>query len=241
MAGLWVGELALRGIFHSFAALVGLRGYRLPDMEAMEQAAHVHYDVGLRGGEGHLEVAKLILNVAQHKAHMTLSVKPFACMPSSGVSDGVQSLITERFPDAIFCPVETSGDGAVNFYSRIQMYLFKARLRAGQEFESALEQHELTRDEVAAYVAKTKYAKGLTMPPHGVAGSGADLVHEVAPFVKKGRWGRARLHVEKRIDAARDFAEHEGKWALRTGKSMAPYLPALGLWVASEVRDYVRG
>jgi predicted nucleotide-binding protein (sugar kinase/HSP70/actin superfamily) len=240
MAGLWVGELALRGIFHSFAALVGLRGYRLPDMEAMEQAAHAHYDVGLRGGEGHLEVAKLMLNVAQHKAHMTLSVKPFACMPSSGVSDGVQSLITERFPAAIFCPVETSGDGAVNFYSRVQMYLFKARLRAEQEFEAALAEHGVTREEVAAYVASTKYANGLEQPPHRVAGSAADLVHEVAPFVKKGRWGRARLHVEKRVESARDFAAHEGQWALRTARSMAPYLPALGLWVAGEVKDYVR-
>ncbi len=60
---------------------------------------------------------------------MTLSVKPFGCMPSAGVSDGVQSAITEKFPGTIFCPVETSGDGRVNFYSRVQMYLFKARSR----------------------------------------------------------------------------------------------------------------
>ena len=29
---------------------------------------------------------------------MTLSVKPFGCMPSAGVSDGVQSMITEKYP-----------------------------------------------------------------------------------------------------------------------------------------------
>jgi predicted nucleotide-binding protein (sugar kinase/HSP70/actin superfamily) len=58
---------------------------------------------------------------------MTVSVKPFGCMPSSGVSDGVQSLITARFPGTIYCAVETSGDGATNFYSRVQMYMFKAR------------------------------------------------------------------------------------------------------------------
>ena len=61
---------------------------------------------------------------------MTLSVKPFGCMPSSGVSDGVQSIITEKYPEAIFCPIETNGDGAVNVYSRVQMMLFKARLAA---------------------------------------------------------------------------------------------------------------
>lgn len=241
MAGLWLGELALRGMFHGFAALVGLHGYELPDMEAMEEAAHGYYDVGLRGGEGHLEVAKLILNVVHQKAHMTLSVKPFACMPSSGVSDGVQSLITERFPEALFCPVETSGDGAVNFYSRIHMVLFKARLRAEREFELALGQYGVTREELAEYVRTTKYANGLTKPPHRVAGSGAELVHEVAPFLKRGRWGRAKLHAERRIEALGRFAQHDGKWALRTAKSMAPYLPALAEWLASEARDYARG
>ena len=67
---------------------------------------------------------------------MTLSVKPFGCMPSAGVSDGVQSAITEKFPGTIFCPVETSGDGRVNFYSRVQMYLFKAKQAAIAELRA---------------------------------------------------------------------------------------------------------
>jgi len=239
MAGLWMGELALRSIFHTFAALVGLRGYQLPDMETIADTGHSHYNVNLRGGEGHLEVAKLILNVAHQKAHMTLSVKPFGCMPSSGVSDGVQSVITELYPDAIFCPVETNGDGAVNFYSRVQMYLFKARLRASGEFEAALKQHDVTAEEVAAYVATTKYKNGLVKAPHKVAGSGADLVHEVAPFVKKGPLGRAVLHAQRRVEAVQRFAKKDGKWAVRSAKSMAPYLPALAQWIATEARDYV--
>src|SRR5689334_23770880 len=37
----------------------------------------------LRGGEGHMEVGKLIQNVAYSKVNMTLSVKPFGCMPRS--------------------------------------------------------------------------------------------------------------------------------------------------------------
>ena len=53
-------------------------------------------------------------------------------MPSSGVSDGVQSLITELYPQAHLLPIETSGDGAVNFYSRVQMYLFKAKQLAAE-------------------------------------------------------------------------------------------------------------
>ena len=38
-----------------------------------------------------MEVGKLIQNVAKSKVNMTVSVKPFGCMPSSSVSDGVQS------------------------------------------------------------------------------------------------------------------------------------------------------
>jgi len=38
--------------------------------------------------------------------------------------------VLNRLPQAIFCPVETSGDGEVNFQSRVLMYLFKARRRA---------------------------------------------------------------------------------------------------------------
>lgn len=45
----------------------------------------------------------------------------------------VQSAVTEQYPEAIFYPVEASGDGAVNFYSRLQTSPFKARQRAAAE------------------------------------------------------------------------------------------------------------
>ncbi len=56
-------------------------------------------------------------------------------MPSSAVSDGIQSLVTNRFPEANFLSIETSGEGAANFYSRVQMALFKAKQLAKEEFE----------------------------------------------------------------------------------------------------------
>src|SRR5215472_3896401 len=99
-----------------------------------------------------MEVGKLIMNVVESKAHMTLSVKPFGCMPSAGVSDGVQSAITEKFPGTIFCPVETSGDGRVNFYSRVQMYLFKAKQAAIAEYDQALSDLGITREDVRAFL-----------------------------------------------------------------------------------------
>src|SRR5437016_14463033 len=113
-------------------------------MDQVADTAKDFYNNYLRGGEGHMEVGKLILNVQKKKATMTLSVKPFGCMPSSGVSDGVQSYITEKFPGTIFCPIETSGDGAVNVYSRVQMMLFKARLAAEAEYGKALAETGLT-------------------------------------------------------------------------------------------------
>lgn len=133
---LWIAERSLRFMFRLFARSAGLSHDTLPDMDAIARLAHPHYHVELRGGEGHMEVGKLIEIVRNQKAHMVLSVKPFGCLPSSGVSDGVQSAVLSQHPEAVFCAVETTGDGAVNFQSRIQMHLFKARRRARQEFEA---------------------------------------------------------------------------------------------------------
>src|SRR6476646_6594142 len=101
-------------------------------------------------------------------------------MPSSGVSDGVQSLVQARYPGTIFCAVETSGDGATNFYSRIQMYMFKARIAAEEELQRAFAETGLTREEVQAFLEKNpKYASPLHHPPHHVATSAANLVYEM--------------------------------------------------------------
>src|SRR6202012_4675139 len=137
--------------FSAFALPLGLFDYHLPDMELVAVVAKDYYSNDLRGGEGHMEVGKLIVNVVMGKAHITVSVKPFGCMPSSGVSDGVQSLITARYPGTIFCAVETSGDGATNFYSRVQMYMLKARLAAEKELARAYEESGLTEAEVRAF------------------------------------------------------------------------------------------
>lgn len=133
-----VGEKVVRAMFQFYAKLLGLYYYDLPNMDEIAQYAHNYYDNHNRGGEGHMEVGKLLLNVTKNKANMTISVKPFGCMPSSGISDGIQSFITEKYPEAIFLPIETTGDGAVNVYSRVQMMLFKAKQAANKEYEEAL-------------------------------------------------------------------------------------------------------
>jgi len=180
MASLWAGEKVLRGLFQTFAKSMGLYDYKLADMNQIAEISHAFYDNNLRGGEGHMEVGKLIQNVAYSKVNMTLSVKPFGCMPSSSVSDGIQSMITELYPQGIFLPIETNGDGAVNVYSRVQMQLFKAKQLAQKEVDKALADVGMTMDEVRAYLKKhPSLNSAFHRSPHMAGCSTADLVYEV--------------------------------------------------------------
>ena len=180
MWGLRAADWFVRGLFHTYATILGLRRYHLPDMEHIAEISHRFYDNSLRGGEGHMEVGKLIHNVVDQKVNMTLSIKPFGCMPSSAVSDGVQSLITELYPSAIFLPIETNGDGAVNVYSRVQMQLFKARQAAEKEVQDALLQTGWTIQEFKNRVSRHPR---LTSATHCSAHAGActalDLLGDV--------------------------------------------------------------
>jgi hypothetical protein len=202
MASLAAADFAVRGMFQTFAYAIGLHGYHLPDMDFLAKISHEYYNNDIRGGEGHMEVGKLIMNVVSSKAHMTLSVKPFGCMPSAGVSDGVQSAITEKFPGTIFCPVETSGDGRVNFYSRVQMYLFKAKQSASGEYERVLAELGITKQQVQVFLASNpRFASPLNHAPHHAAGTAADLAAQVAPYITMSRWERWRA---KPLQMARD-------------------------------------
>ncbi len=207
-AMLRLAELGLRAGFVAFATPAGLHHYPLPDMDKVAEVADAFYSNDLRGGEGHMEVGKLILNAVNNKAHVTVSVKPFGCMPSSGVSDGVQSLIVAKYPGTIYCAVETSGDGATNFYSRVQMYMFKARIAAEEELKRAYETTGVTEAEVRAFLAShPKYASPLHHSPHVAAGSAANLVHEVAPLIKLTRVERATLAAKRTASSVAGIAK----------------------------------
>jgi predicted nucleotide-binding protein (sugar kinase/HSP70/actin superfamily) len=220
--GLWAGDKALRIAFQTFAHVGGFYGYHLADMDEVADVAAPFYNNDLRGGEGHMEVGKLIINVVKSKATMTLSVKPFGCMPSSSVSDGVQSLITERYPGTIYCAVETSGDGAVNFQSRVQMYLFKARQAAAEDFENALKTTGMTVEKLRAFLkANPKYAAGLHKSPHFAASTPADLVHEVAEIVDLSPTERVLHQAKKAALGGWSFLTQAAKDAPETTKSAA--------------------
>jgi hypothetical protein len=217
LLGLFVADTAIRAAFHTFGAAIGYRGYHLPDMDQIAETANAYYNNQVRGGEGHMEVGKFILNVLHNKAHMTLSVKPFGCMPSSGVSDGVQSLITSKYPQSIFCAIETSGDGKVNVQSRVQMFLFKARLAAQREYGELLAKLGVTAEDVRAFNAKhPALASGLHRAPHAAAGTAADRLAEIAPYLGKSE-------AEIRVLRAKDLA----KRAVSAAKALPATLATL--------------
>jgi hypothetical protein len=181
--------------------------------------SHAFYDNNLRGGEGHMEVGKLILNVAKSKVNMTLSVKPFGCMPSSSVSDGVQSLITEMYPDGLFLPIETNGDGAVNVYSRVQMQLFKAKQIAQREVDQELEKAGLTMEEVHMYLKRyPRLQHAFHKSPHVAGCTAADLVAEVGR--RKSRISSLRDKV-RRLMTYRTRRASERSWLVNVARTAA--------------------
>ena len=252
LAILAIADKLVRAIFKSFATTAGLHDYHLADMDEVARVSSEHYNNQLRGGEGHMEVGKLILNVMHNKAHMTLTVKPFGCMPSSGVSDGIQSAITERLPQAIFCAVETSGDGRVNFYSRVQMFLFKAKLAAKEELEKTYAQYGLTEAQVRAWLERhPKYLSSLHKAPHRVAGSGADLIHEIAPLMTMMPLQRAVRRVREAIDAARRAPAAAAKLREQAAGKLPPLVakarkewtasePAIKAWATAKIAEKTR-
>jgi predicted nucleotide-binding protein (sugar kinase/HSP70/actin superfamily) len=124
---LWLADRTLRSLYWSYAAMIGLPERSFGSMDKLARLAERYYDLHLRGGEGHLEVAKFLDAAHRRSAQLVISVKPFGCLPSSGVSDGVQWLVKSKHPAIAFTTIETTGDAAVVAYSRIQMELFKAR------------------------------------------------------------------------------------------------------------------
>jgi predicted nucleotide-binding protein (sugar kinase/HSP70/actin superfamily) len=237
--GLWAGDKALRGLFHTFAYTLGLYDYTLPNMDKIAEISHQYYNNDLRGGEGHMEVGKLILNTLGKKAHMTLSVKPFGCMPSAGVSDGVQSAITEKFPGTIYCPVETSGDGRVNFYSRVQMYLFKAKQAAAKEYEEVLAANGITHEQFTTFLETTpRFNSALHKAPHVHSGSAADLIEQVAPYITMTRAQRWQNRLTKFGTKTVDLAKKSPHMVVSVAQKTVTEMPGLVAKVKEDIAIY---
>jgi predicted nucleotide-binding protein (sugar kinase/HSP70/actin superfamily) len=178
---LTLAQIAFRAWHNLYRLALGFSTEPLPDQGKLVEYSRAYYNTHLGGGEGHLEVGKNVMATKDKHAHMVVSLKPFGCMPST-MSDGVQSRVVSDYKDAIFLPVETSGDSEVNVKSRVQMKLYEAKMKTRQEFADVLEAHNVTVDQVREYAQKhPKYRESLLKLPHhhGIS-KASNLVAEVA-------------------------------------------------------------
>lgn len=114
----------------------------LLDLPALAEMARKHYHPEIFGGEGNLEIAEAIHLAQEDAVDGFISSKPFGCMPSSGVSDGVQAKILSMFPELNFLSIETSGDNDVSILSRVSMLLLKAKQRHAAKKERVVGDQE---------------------------------------------------------------------------------------------------
>ena len=205
-------KMYFRGRYDKYRKLLGMKPFALPDQKKIHKLAQQYYNIDLRGGEGHMEVGKNIYSVLEKKAHMVISVKPFGCMPSTQ-SDGVQSKVVNDYPECIFIPIETSGDGEVNIKSRVQMKLYEAKVRCREEFARVLEGYGFTVEQFRDYVDKhPELNKALVSLPHEEVGVASNLLHMVAKKMKVHYSKKADklMSVEECERLAREAAQAEG-------------------------------
>ena len=119
-------------------------------------------------------------------------------------------------------PIETNGDGAVNVYSRVQMFLFKARQAARAELDEQLKQHGVSIADMRAYLASKRWrGSSLFYPRHGTVGStAANLVQHIAADVKKKAGGKI-LDLGKRLLRRTSAAEGTASGELSGDRSVA--------------------
>ena len=152
----WFVDKTIRTVFRTFSVLMGLKESPLSNHDALAVTASPYFNLHVSGGEDHMEIAHHIHAVKHNRANMVLSVKPFTCLSSSGVSDGIQPMISEHYPASIFLAVETNGDAPANFYSRIQMQLFKAKQTAENEWQQAMQEVGFTKEQLEEKLKGTR-------------------------------------------------------------------------------------
>jgi len=131
----------------------------ISNMNELAELARLHYDPDVRGGSAHLEIGRALHSARDRTAHLVLSLKPFGCLPSAALSDGILSVLVRGRRDIGFVPIETTGDADATAESRVEMAVHTAALAAADEFSAvcvgrgiSLEaaRHELRAHPVAA-------------------------------------------------------------------------------------------
>jgi len=180
-----LGEYLLSREYNRFRKAVNFLPQSLTNQYLLEKLAHKYYHSRARGGEGHLEVAKSIYHTINHLSHMVMSLKPFGCLPSTQ-SDGVHSVVTSHYPEMNFLPIETSAEGEINAYSRVQMALTDARMKSKKEFEKSLEHTKLSVEKIREYIIKHPYLQSATYfisKRKDVVSKSANFVYHISDLI----------------------------------------------------------
>lgn len=134
----------LTALWALFARAVGLKE-PLENLNRIAALAGPWYAPTVLGGSGHLEVGRALAAAEDRTAHLVLSLKPFGCLPSSALSDGVLGPLLNRTEHApAFLVIETTGDAHATVDSRLEMALEAATLRALDEFDAACARRKLS-------------------------------------------------------------------------------------------------
>jgi len=192
----WFGTVQwlLHREYNRIRQALGGTAHPLVDQHLLQRLGHRYYNRRCGGGEGHLEVAKTIYYANHQLAHMILSLKPFGCMPSTQ-SDGAQAAVLADHPDILFLPVETSGEGDIDAYSRVLMALTEAKERCRDEFTACVSESGYTVEQIRAYCRDhAELRRPLQeIPRHdGVVGRAANFVMHVAERMRRDAEGGAR-------------------------------------------------
>jgi predicted nucleotide-binding protein (sugar kinase/HSP70/actin superfamily) len=184
---LGLAQKILKREYERLRRALGGVAHELVNQMELQRLANPYYNSRAEGGEGHMEVAKNIYYANNHLAHMVLSLKPFGCMPSTQ-SDGAQAAVVSHFSDMIYLPIETSGEGDINAYSRVQMALGEAKVKCKNEFAEAVRRTGYSLEQIQAFVAERReLRRPLQAIPHhhGIIGQGANFVLHVGALMRK--------------------------------------------------------
>ena len=191
-----LAQKCLNREFERMRRALGSTVHPLVNQLELQRLGSPYYNSRIDGGEGHLEVAKNIYYSNRDLAHMVLSLKPFGCMPSTQ-SDGAQAAVISNYPDMIFLPIETSGEGDINAHSRVQMALGDAKRKCKDENRNVAEGSAFSQDEVRAYIARHReLRRPIQNVPHnrGIVSRAANFHLYVAQLMQRDSTWRAQLH-----------------------------------------------
>jgi predicted nucleotide-binding protein (sugar kinase/HSP70/actin superfamily) len=188
-AGFAICEGIYKGHYRRMEEALSGEHEPLPPQAELARLAAPYFNTALRGGEGHLEVGKNLYYTQHRSCHMVLALKPFGCLPSLQ-SDAVQAGLSEHFPEMVFLSIETSADGEIHAYSRVQMALAEARVKAQSEFEAALHKARRPLAEIRRFVALHPELRSpvyqITRRP-GVISTAANFLLDVDELMSRSR------------------------------------------------------